>query len=93
MASRQNPKADKIKRNAAYAKQFKKKKGPTPRRSSAAFDAFLGIGPSVPTFSGPAPTREMFEATCATCQIATTVPFRPSGGRPVLCRACFQKAA
>jgi CxxC-x17-CxxC domain-containing protein len=26
---------------------------------------------------------------CAKCSIQTTVPFYPSQGRPVLCRACF----
>lgn len=27
---------------------------------------------------------------CAGCGIQTTVPFKPSQGRPVLCRACFR---
>lgn len=29
--------------------------------------------------------------TCAICGDQTTVPFRPRQGRPVLCRACFQR--
>jgi CxxC-x17-CxxC domain-containing protein len=29
------------------------------------------------------------EAVCARCQEVTTVPFYPSQGRPVYCRACF----
>ena len=29
--------------------------------------------------------------TCAECGTATTVPFRPTKGTPVLCRSCFQK--
>lgn len=29
--------------------------------------------------------------TCAECGADTTVPFKPTQGRPVLCRACFQK--
>jgi CxxC-x17-CxxC domain-containing protein len=33
--------------------------------------------------------REMFDAVCAQCGESTTVPFRPSGDRPVYCRACF----
>ena len=33
--------------------------------------------------------REMFPATCATCGKETTVPFRPSGDKPVYCRECF----
>ena len=34
-------------------------------------------------------TREMFDAVCAQCGESTTVPFRPSGDRPVYCRSCF----
>ncbi len=30
-----------------------------------------------------------FDVTCARCGIATTVPFRPTGEKPVLCRNCF----
>jgi len=35
--------------------------------------------------------REKFEvrAECAKCSAVTTVPFYPSQGRPVYCRACF----
>jgi len=28
--------------------------------------------------------------TCSTCGTETTVPFKPTQGRPVLCRACYQ---
>lgn len=43
---------------------------------------------------GMAPTstaglREMFDAVCAQCETATTVPFRPRGDRPVYCRSCY----
>jgi len=34
--------------------------------------------------------REMFPAVCATCGKDTTVPFQPSGDKPVYCRDCFQ---
>jgi len=34
--------------------------------------------------------REMFPAVCAECGKSTTVPFKPSGDRPVLCKDCFQ---
>ena len=30
------------------------------------------------------------QATCSQCGKDTTVPFRPTQGRPVLCRECFQ---
>jgi len=33
--------------------------------------------------------REMFPAVCASCGKETTVPFRPSGEKPVYCRECF----
>lgn len=36
--------------------------------------------------------REMFDAVCAQCGVATTVPFKPRGDRPVYCRACFSAA-
>jgi CxxC-x17-CxxC domain-containing protein len=36
--------------------------------------------------SGP---REMFDAVCAQCGTATTVPFKPRGDRPVYCRSCY----
>ena len=35
--------------------------------------------------------REEHEATCAECGKKCTVPFKPSGDRPVYCRDCFQK--
>lgn len=33
--------------------------------------------------------REMFSATCANCGREASVPFRPSGARPVYCSDCF----
>ncbi|HWR41585.1 zinc-ribbon domain containing protein [Sporomusa sp.] len=36
------------------------------------------------------PQREMFDATCSACGIQTQVPFRPTAGKPVYCRDCFQ---
>lgn len=36
------------------------------------------------------PPRESFEAVCAECGAATTVPFQPTQGRPVYCRDCFR---
>ena len=38
--------------------------------------------------------REMHDAVCAQCGAACQVPFKPrpveEGGKPVLCKACFQ---
>ncbi len=38
--------------------------------------------------SGP---REMHKTTCSDCGQETEVPFKPTEGRPVYCRECFQK--
>ena len=35
--------------------------------------------------------REMYKAICSDCGAETEVPFKPTEGRPVYCRACFQK--
>lgn len=33
--------------------------------------------------------RQRYPITCQQCGREDTVPFKPSGGRPVLCRTCF----
>ncbi len=35
--------------------------------------------------------RELHKAVCADCKQECEVPFKPSDGRPVYCRDCFQK--
>ena len=40
---------------------------------------------------GDRPPRQDFDVVCAECGQNTTVPFKPSGTRPVLCRDCFAK--
>jgi CxxC-x17-CxxC domain-containing protein len=35
--------------------------------------------------------RPETRTTCSVCGAETTVPFKPTQGRPVLCRSCFQK--
>jgi len=35
--------------------------------------------------------KQMFQATCDKCGNECEVPFRPSGGKPVLCSECFGK--
>ena len=39
---------------------------------------------------GDRPQKELFDAVCSDCGKETQVPFKPSGGRPVLCRDCFK---
>jgi CxxC-x17-CxxC domain-containing protein len=43
--------------------------------------------------AGPQTMRERVEThtTCSACGKETTVPFRPTQGRPVFCRECFQQ--
>ncbi len=51
----------------------------------------------VSTFNAPAgPANQRFQrvetrTTCSQCGKETTVPFRPTQGRPVLCRECFMQ--
>jgi CxxC-x17-CxxC domain-containing protein len=35
-------------------------------------------------------SRTETRTECSACSIETTVPFKPTQGRPVLCRQCFQ---
>lgn len=39
-------------------------------------------------FGGP---RQMYKVTCSDCGKETEVPFKPTEGRPVYCRECFEK--
>jgi len=40
--------------------------------------------------TAPPGSRPETHTTCSQCGAATTVPFLPTQGRPVLCRPCFQ---
>jgi len=40
---------------------------------------------------GSSPMRSETKTTCSQCGKETTVPFRPTQGRPVFCRECFQQ--
>ncbi len=35
--------------------------------------------------------REMHKAVCADCKKECEVPFKPTEGKPVYCRDCYQK--
>ncbi len=37
------------------------------------------------------PPREMHKAVCSECKKDCEVPFKPTQGKPVFCRECFQK--
>jgi CxxC-x17-CxxC domain-containing protein len=45
------------------------------------------------TSVGPTTVRDRVETqtTCSACGKDTTVPFRPTQGRPVFCKECFQQ--
>lgn len=40
--------------------------------------------------SGHVVLREETRTSCSHCGVITSVPFKPTQGRPVLCRQCFQ---
>jgi len=52
----------------------------------------LGAAPQRPAFQGHAAGHNKVEthAICSQCGKETTVPFRPTQGRPVFCRDCFR---
>lgn len=55
------------------------------RRSAAAAGAATGSGPAAAGIS-----RTETRTECSECGVSTTVPFKPTQGRPVLCRQCFK---
>lgn len=42
-------------------------------------------------FGGDREPRDMHKTTCSDCGKETEVPFKPTEGRPVYCRDCYQK--
>ena len=53
--------------------------------------AVLGAAPAAPAgHCNFHYTKVETRATCSQCGKETTVPFRPTQGRPVFCRECFQ---
>jgi CxxC-x17-CxxC domain-containing protein len=55
------------------------------RRSTLGANAAPGSGPAAAGIS-----RTETRTECSECGIVTTVPFKPTQGRPVLCRQCFK---
>ncbi|MES2393145.1 MAG: zinc-ribbon domain containing protein [Acidobacteriota bacterium] len=71
-----------------HDKQFKN----DPKRCKLCKAKRAGLGRSG---SATSPTalplsRTETRTECSACGIETTVPFKPTQGRPVLCRSCFQ---
>ncbi len=74
-----------------FDKQFKN----DPKRCKACKSRRSGLaavanGQSIPK---SAMLRTETRTQCSDCGIETTVPFKPTQGRPVLCRQCFGKKA
>jgi CxxC-x17-CxxC domain-containing protein len=70
-----------------FDKQFKN----DPKRCKPCKSKRAGVG--VRPGSGPVAaglSRTETRTECSECGIETTVPFKPTQGRPVLCRQCFQ---
>jgi CxxC-x17-CxxC domain-containing protein len=71
-----------------YDKQFKN----DPKRCKLCKAKRAGLGRSTnPNAAAALPySRTETRTECSACGIETTVPFKPTQGRPVLCRSCFQ---
>ncbi len=71
-----------------FDKQFKndpKRCKPCKSRRSGLSAVANGTGPAAAGLS-----RTETRTECSECGVQTTVPFKPTQGRPVLCRQCFQ---
>jgi CxxC-x17-CxxC domain-containing protein len=58
------------------------------RRAHGAQAPAPGAGPAAAGIS-----RTETRTECSECGVTTTVPFKPTQGRPVLCRQCFKSKA
>lgn len=70
-----------------FDKQFKNdpKRCKPCKSKRASTTASTGTGPAAAGLC-----RTETRTHCSECGIETTVPFKPTQGRPVLCRQCFQ---
>lgn len=80
----------------AREQEFYAEKGFTsePRRCAscrAARKADRGVVAPRGARMGSSSDRELHNVTCSSCGVATQVPFKPSGDRPVYCRDCFRR--
>jgi CxxC-x17-CxxC domain-containing protein len=73
-----------------YDKQFKN----DPKRCKLCKAKRAGLGRAAHAGSATVAVlplaRTETRTLCSACGIETTVPFKPTQGRPVLCRSCFQ---
>jgi CxxC-x17-CxxC domain-containing protein len=71
-----------------YDKQFKN----DPKRCKLCKAKRAGLGRTATTTGAVTLplSRTETRTKCSACGVETTVPFKPTQGRPVLCRSCFQ---
>jgi CxxC-x17-CxxC domain-containing protein len=69
-----------------HDKQFKNE----PKRCKACKSKRVAVLSSAPALGQNHHAKVETRATCSQCGKETTVPFRPTQGRPVFCRECFQ---
>ena len=70
-----------------FDKQFKN----DPKRCKLCKAKRAGMGRSAANGTTTLPlSRTETRTECSACGVETTVPFKPTQGRPVLCRSCFQ---
>jgi CxxC-x17-CxxC domain-containing protein len=67
-------------------KQFKN----DPKRCKPCKAKRASVGLRAPGAPATSVARTETRTECSECHIETTVPFKPTQGRPVLCRQCFQ---
>jgi CxxC-x17-CxxC domain-containing protein len=71
-----------------HDKQFKNE----PKRCKACKNKRVAhIGPTHANAGGSGYQKVETRTTCSQCGKDTTVPFKPTQGRPVFCRECFQQ--
>lgn len=68
-------------------KQFKNE----PKRCRACKSKRVSEFAAAPVFANRGFSRTETRAVCSQCGKETTVPFKPTQGRPVLCRDCYEQ--
>lgn len=70
-----------------HDKQFKNE----PKRCKTCKSKRVAVLGASPTNGTATYTKVETRTTCSQCGKETTVPFKPTQGRPVFCRECFQQ--
>ena len=61
------------------------------QRDGGSYSSYGSSSSYSDAYSAPRREREMFSATCSSCGQEASVPFQPSGDKPVYCSNCFQQ--